>query len=539
MGGTPEVRQPEAPKPDAKAAPKANQEKPVVAAGTEARGQKADEIAKGTVSKAPEAPKPEVTKPGETPEPAGTPMPPEAPKPAEAAKAPEATYANPEDLPRNQWTESYYALLAQMKANSSLNGPMTLFALAALRLAAKYSKYMDMIPGSFEKDIDSSTVTIDKDKAEKLADEHLKFLKKTKEEKEKAEADTKKALMDLDASEKAAGRTLGAEKASTKFVAKMLWNNDEFEDTSTLSASLINTTKFGVSLYKKETMDDLVKQSSIEGGTLLIFIPHPTTADKAVAYATGVADEFKYYDSTDSANPVKTFKLSDQDSILHKVGVQTLMILAPQVQAFKDSKEVLSPEDIEKKTQEALDKTSTDNATIAKDIEENKKNPNEEKSKSLKAQALATFTEADDLFKKMTTEANKDELNVAKLGEAEAAAKTISEAPGATPQDKAKYDEAVKKTTAARKFQANLQQLEKIRNDAKKNCDDVGVDTKPTPTAPAVQPATAPGVQASVPKVEQAPAAQAPAAEPSKESKAAWETLKGLADSVMNIFKKK
>lgn len=513
----------ETPTPEKEAAPKVNPEQPVVAAAQEAHAKEADAVAKDNV----EAPKV-----------------PEAPKPAEPAKpaeAPEVTADNPEGLPKNDWTDSYYALKKQLTDNPEMNGPLMQFALASLRLAAKYAKYMDMLPGAFAKSVSDSDVTIEKDKADKLADEHLKFLKKTKEEKDKAEAETKKALVDLEAAEKAANREFGAEKASIKFVTRMLWNNDEFEDSKTLSSSLLNTQKFGEPLYKQSDKGKLAEQASIEEGTLIVFIPNPKTAEKVVAYATGTADEFKYYDVTDPASPIKTFKLKEKDSIINKMEVQTLMVLVPNVQAYKDSKEVISSEDAEKKTQAAFDKIKADNESVAKDIVENKANPNADKLESIKKTSLANFTEADKIYTDMSGKANADEVNVETLAKVEAAALEKRNSPAATEKDRSDYDEAAKRTLAARKFQENLAKLKEIRDAAKKNCDDVGVEIPAAPVAPAPaapitpQPATAPGVQASVPLMAQTPVAS----EPSKESKAAWETVKGWAGSVLNLFKTK
>jgi hypothetical protein len=233
-----------------------------------------------------------------------------------------------------------------------MNGPLMAFALQALRLAAKYAKYADMVPGVFAKSVADSDVSIEKEKAEKLAEAHLK--QKTKEEKEKTEADVKKSLVELEAAEKLAKRTFGAEKASIKFATRTLWNNDDFEDAKTLSASLLNTSKFGEPLYKQKTPEEISQLKPIPEGTLIVFIPNRTSAEKVVAYATGFEDEFKYYDVENPANPIQTFKFNDKDSVIKKTGVQTLMILAPNVQSYKDAKETLSNEGIEAKANQAM-----------------------------------------------------------------------------------------------------------------------------------------------------------------------------------------
>ena len=490
----------------------------------------ADKAKPAEVPKAPEAPKP--TEPAK---------PAEAPKVPEAPKAPEVTADNPEGLPKNEWADSYYALKKQLEDYPEMNGPLMAFALQALRLAAKYAKYADMVPGVFAKSVADSDVSIEKEKAEKLAEAHLK--QKTKEEKDKIEADVKKSLIELEAAEKLAKRTFGAEKASIKFATRTLWNNDDFEDAKTLSASLLNTSKFGEPLYKQKTPEEISQLKPIPEGTLIVFIPNMKSAEKIVAYATGFEDEFKYYDVENPANPIQTFRFNDKDSIIKKTGVQTLMILAPNVQSYKDAKETLSNEGIEAKANQAIAKLKADNESTTKDIAENKSNPDKDKLAVIKATALKNFTEADASYKAMLEESNSEEYNVKTLEEAEKVAKAKSEAPVSTDKDKADYAEASRKKLEAIKFQDNLPKFKEIRDAAKKNCDDVGVETaKPTepaakvePAAPVIQSAPAPEVQASVPAVVQTPVA----AEPSKEAKAAWETVKGWAGSVLNLFKTK
>lgn len=464
-------------------------EKPVVAASQEAHAKQADAVAQENVA-APKAP--------------------EAQKAPDAPKTPEITPSNPEGLPNNEWADSYYALKKQLEDYPEMNGPLMTFALQALRLAAKYAKYADLVPGVFAKSVADSDVSMEKEKAEKLAEAHLK--QKTKEEKEKTEADVKKSLVELEAAEKLAKRTFGAEKASIKFATRTLWNNDDFEDAKTLSASLLNTSKFGEPLYKQKTPEEISQLKTIPEGTLIVFIPNMKSAEKIVAYATGVEDEFKYYDVENPANPIQTFKFNDKDSIIKKTGVQTLMILAPNVQSYKDAKETLSNEGIEAKTQQAIAKMKADNESMAKDIAENRAKPDAGKLEGIKATALKNFTEADASYKAMLEKSNSAEYNVNSLSEAEKAAKAKSEAPVATDKDKADYVESSRKKLEAIKFQDNLTKLKEIRDAAKKNCDDVGVETA-KPAEPAAPVPAAP-VAAEAPAPTPTPAEQMSSPEP-------------------------
>ena len=297
---------------------------------------------------------------------------------------------NPEGLPENsEWTDHYYELKKQLAEDPTKNGPLMGFALAALRLAAKYSKYYDMLPGVFAKSVEGSTDDgLDQEKANKLVEAHLKD--KSPEQKAKDEEAAKKALADLNSQgEKPGGHVLGEGRAATKFVTSMLWGMDEFDDVRSLSTKLLKTSKGGESLYKETTMGELGKQPSIERGTLIIFAPEPLpsskpnamSGEKIVAYATGVGEggdaEFKYYDLGDP-NPVKTFKLSDGDSPLKATKTEILMVLKPNVEAYRDAKEEVPEGDLtdetapEKALENSIQEIEKQNTVIETSIEEAK-----------------------------------------------------------------------------------------------------------------------------------------------------------------------
>ncbi len=376
----------------------------------------------------------------------------------------EAPFDNPENLPDNEWSRQYYELKEQMKNDINMQGPMMGFALAALKLAAKYAKYTDMFPRAFANRVNNSDALKDKalskEQADKLVEAHLNDKGKTEEQ-------TKKELEALKAEgDKEGGNKLGAERASTKFVTNVLWNNDEFNDTATLAAHLLHTSKGGENLYNEIAQQQLDAKSPKGKGTLIVFVPNWKSGEKVMAYSTGVADEFKYYDIESPGNPVQTFKLSAPNSPIKKPDVKVLMILAENVEGYKNAKEEVAAEGIEDKTKKALEKIEKDNAEGARMIQEYPKNKNPDNLAILQTAAASNFAEADKLYQEMDAKSKSDDnLNVEKLTKDEAAAKTKAKATDATDEDKNLY----KKIEEANKFKENLAKLKLLRDQAEKN----------------------------------------------------------------------
>jgi|GEM_PF-2301887 len=404
---------------------------------------------------------------------------PEPSKDLADVKAPEKPMDNPEDLPDNEWSKQYYDLKQQLNDNPTMKGPLMDFALAALRLAAKYAKYTDMFPGQFADRVDNSDAlkdkALNKEQADKIVDAHLN-------NKGKSEADTVKYLAEMKEKEKSGGSKLGIERAATKFVTNVLWNNDDFNDVGALAAHLKHTVKGNVPLYQAITTDDLVQQSPVPKGTLLVFVPNPQNGEKVVAYATGNADEFKYYNLESTGNPVVTFKLNDNDSPLKKATVPMLMILSPNIQVFKDAKEEAPAEtstetkvvNIDEATTKSMDKIDAGNKNVSQMIEEYKKKANPANLATLKTAAKSNFDAAEKVYKEVEPGSKSDEVNVTKLTEAVNAANAKVIAIGSTDADKTAYAEAVKKLDVAKKFQANFARLQQIFNLSKQNNEEAG-----------------------------------------------------------------
>ena len=214
-----------------------------------------------------------------------------------------------EELPDNKWTQTYYQLKKEIEADPTKKGPMTEAFLAILLIAAKYYKYADMVPGAFLTRLNKDDDVKDK----KFSDEEAKKLLEAKrdEAREKAAFETTKTYIE---EQKQAGKKIGMEKASTRYACSALWGITDIDDASTLAAKLLHTRKgtddSNFPLYRQSTLAALKKQG-MPFGTVLIFVPK-FNADKAVAYATGNADEIKYFDT--SKNAEVTIKLSDVGS---------------------------------------------------------------------------------------------------------------------------------------------------------------------------------------------------------------------------------
>lgn len=391
----------------------------------------------------------------------------DASKAAETPKVAETTFNNPENLPDNEWSRQYYELKDQVKDNPAMQGPFMDFALAALKLAAKYAKYTDMMPGAFSSRVAKSEelkdLKLDPKKADELVDAHVN-------KKGKPEEDAKKELAALKEKEKTGGPKLGIERAATKFVTNVLWNIDDFTDTGTLAANLLHTTKGGQALYKQMDgeKDDINKlaPSDVLRGTLIVFIPRFENGEKVVAYATGVEDEFKYYDLESPSDPIKTFKLRDSDSPLKSMKTTVQMVMLPNIEAYKAAKEEAPAEAVEVKTQKALEKIEKDNVDGERMIKEYPNNSSPANLAQLKTTAATNFSEADKMYNEMDAKSKSDELNIEKLTAAKA------EATGATDEDKNLYTEAAKKLEVAKKFKENLAKLKLLRDQAEKNNDD-------------------------------------------------------------------
>ncbi len=214
-----------------------------------------------------------------------------------------------EELPDNKWSQTYYQLKKELEADPTKRGPMTEAFLAILLIAAKYYKFADVVPGAFLTRLNEDEDVKDK----KFSDEEAKKLLAAKrdEAREKAALEATKAYIE---EQKQAGKKIGMEKASTRYACSALWGITDIDDASTLAAKLLHTSKgtadANFPLYRQSTLASLKKQG-MPFGTVLIFVPK-INADKAVAYATGNADEIKYFDTAKNAEV--TIKLSDVGS---------------------------------------------------------------------------------------------------------------------------------------------------------------------------------------------------------------------------------
>ncbi|MBI5754368.1 hypothetical protein HZA40_04465 [Candidatus Peregrinibacteria bacterium] len=377
-----------------------------------------------------------------------------------------------EEMPDNKWSQAYHDLEAQLKANPGMQGPLSTFALAMLRLAAKYSNYVDLMPGRFETTITTSEEYKDKSLDGKQLDAVLKG------DKAKAEVDTLKDLKEKAEKEKTAGHKLGRERASTKFVTNVLWGFDDIEDTTTLAASLIHTTKSDVALYEVSTLDK-IKSGSPKKGTLIVFVPDLSKGEKVVAYATGVADEFKYFDIEDATKPVHTFKLSDADCPVKKmIGLMTVLVpnidnfkAAPDEKAEGEAKPADAPEAAKLTPVESVKKSFEDieakNRGMSDLIALYEKNPIPLDVTKIKTEASNNVKFIEETMAGLKIQV--DSLNIDELKKAEVAAEQKSRAPAATDADKSAYVDAKNKREEAEMIKEYWAKFGPLLTAAKKN----------------------------------------------------------------------
>ncbi len=322
------------------------------------------------------------------------------------AKAVTETGEGEDELPDNQYTRYYYDLKDRLEKNPNMKGPLTNMILSILLLAAKYGHYADMMPGRFSERLDT--------------DENLKDKKLDKDQAEKVcegKGETEEAtLAKLAEAEKKLGKKLDTDKASTKYACNILWGIDDIENSDSLAAYLKHTVKAtadgSVPIYEVSTLEKIKQQENIARGTILIFIPD--LGSKVVAFATGVEDEFKYFDA-DTDKP-EIFHLRGDDSKV-KSGMGLMIALTPNTEAYKTAQEVQPegaiPAEAEKpaktasnfdKIKETADaallKLEKDNQDVAAMLTDLNVNPNTDNAIYLLTFAEATEKAAQEAFAK-------------------------------------------------------------------------------------------------------------------------------------------
>lgn len=418
-----------------------------------------------------------------------------ADKPAEGKEKPAE---GAEDLPDNEWSQAYYNLKEQLKATPAMQGPLSTLALAFLRLAAKYSNYADLMPGSFRTKILESTEykgkTLNPEQAKKVLDRANKT-DGEEAEKNKVAGELKKQEDDLIKD----GRRLGRERASTRFVNNTLLGGIEgIDDATSLAASLIHTQRTNSEgnpeylYYSPEKNLDTLKAGTIAKGTILIFVPDMSTGEKVVAYATGGGDgssvNFRYYNvgkkvdgkDAEAKDPtgVIDFKLGSPNCPVKQLGL--LAVLEPNFERFAAAPET-PPEapadkpatnpDTKPETKEdrILASIEKENAAIKQMIDEYPKNPGEANLKIAKEAANKNFVAAKETYDQLKAQAESEEFNVTKLVAAEKTAEEKSKATGATDADKAAYVNIKNKREQAEKIQGYWTKIKAIYEAAEAN----------------------------------------------------------------------
>lgn len=205
------------------------------------------------------------------------------------------------ELPQGEWTDTYKAVKAEIDANPEMQGPLANGILALLALAAKYSRYADIIPGRFLSRIEKD----EKLKEKKFSNEELKKVVEAKKDQAREDGAKAKAA----ALKEANGDPVGIERASTKYACSALWGIDNgIEDADTLAAKLLHTA------YFRKADFGALKRDGMPFGTVLIFTPKFDKAEKVIAIATGNGGEYRYFDPAKGS--VQICNLKDEGSPL-------------------------------------------------------------------------------------------------------------------------------------------------------------------------------------------------------------------------------
>lgn len=323
--------------------------------------------------------------------------------------APETPSANEDDLPDNEYSEQYRAKKAEFEAGNEGTNPMQALYLAFLLMAAKYSHLAYVLmPGSYQNEIWES----DKYKNMVLEGEG------DQDQKSKVLAPnptrTAEQIAEDFANEARNQGRLGKEKASTRFVANVLWGITDIYDAATLCAKLVHTKRFAsdgkdVNLYRFGPSFDVFKANPIKKGTLIVFMPEPMKGEKVVAYATDGEGNFEYYNvgrgkTEKDVTGIIKFNIKDKDCPVKMMGLLTIMV--PNLEKFAVAKEAAPT--VEKTVLETIE---AENALVARMIEDYESNKSEENLQTLKTAARDNFNLAEKEYQRLEAEAKSAQDN--------------------------------------------------------------------------------------------------------------------------------
>lgn len=224
------------------------------------------------------------------------------------------------ELPDNKWSRTLKAYEKEAKrlgleGSPITNGIKTIFALMAM-----YSHVGDLVGGNYIERLDN--------------DENLKNQRFSQEDLEKILAAKKPAELPIP-SDAETLKKKGGSVASTIHACSTLWGISGISDPDILSAKLHHAEKKvgdeNVSYYRSATFNELTAQG-MPYGTVLVFNPDISKADKIVAYATGKGNECQYFDAASGA--LKTFSLADENSPISSFNLLTAFV-------FKDNTDKL------------------------------------------------------------------------------------------------------------------------------------------------------------------------------------------------------
>lgn len=215
-------------------------------------------------------------------------------------------------LPDNQYKDVVLYYIHELKTDATKRGGFSMLFISIYAFYAKFSHYSSMAPGKYSEYLGTDSKISEEKLSEKKEDGADGQLEKIMQAK-------KGQINYPNAEKKAKYKEVGKGAASAKYAAYTLWGFDDIDGTDQLAARLKNTRKIDqkdnseISYFNEVSLSDLQKDGA-PYGTILIFIPELTKAQRITAFATGNGDEFQYYNCEEDKEVI--FHLRDKDSPL-------------------------------------------------------------------------------------------------------------------------------------------------------------------------------------------------------------------------------
>lgn len=248
------------------------------------------------------------------------------------------------DVPDNYWGQQFRKLQERVRNGEQSSGIGTNLMGVGMLLAAKWSKYADLIPGKFEEKLETtfkSKTFTPEELAEMEKNKKLSQAEKDKKRSEALDSASKEAKNDKDAK-----KDPRMEKESTEYLCAAL-GFPSYDNVTDLAARLKNSTKTftkkvgkeveetEIPYYKSATLAEITKTDAPEG-TVLVIVPKFMEGNKVVARRKGPEFTYEFFDAAEGK--LVTFQLTDKASPIQLNPMNMLVAFIPSKEMEKKEK---------------------------------------------------------------------------------------------------------------------------------------------------------------------------------------------------------